>query len=708
MKKIIFVTRELVLGGAAFLTLRYIDRLIPHFEIHLLVAGPVDSKMLELVSPSVSFFHFPKSGEKDPIDAMEAFWKIEKTVGLLPFNQSYDAVIATSLFPSWEASLAYSLIDSRVKYAFLLDESLNQYAYFNTAVKVSTDVAIAATHTFLPVSRKLWQKIAMYCPSILGIPIYVAQPIVEVEKRPFPLKKSESEATKVLTVARLSPEKQIPESLYIHRRLIDKGVLFKWYIIGAGQQMDFLQNEIRRLGMQDYFILLGPMANSKVFEWMMACDALVLFSQSEGCPTVVMEALVMNRPVLATDVNGIDELIQNGETGLIIQNNAHAMEAGLEKLVVDKELRQRLVNNLINNPRERVYAEKLANFIEKVKTQTATTAMKPRVTILIIAYNHGNRITKAIASAISQDYEELEVVVLDDASTDDTGTQAKQWCSFPGFRYECNAVNLGRVKNYRKAISEVATTEWVLILDGDDYLTDSKFISKAILAIEQLGSTSTMMVQAGHRVVIENQMEKNIDILPVFPEDARIFQNADYVKFVYETGFFTHLGTLFRREEAVKVGCYTADISSTDMDGLLRLALEGNVIILNQIAGNWIQHGQNASSQLDFKEVIDNVRLFRTIANLAKNRNLITNQGIDSVLNTYQARTLASLFFLTLSQKPHHPKYLFRMLQTTWRIHPQLFLQKAIQRSILRYSKKSVKHIFSQFSRKVRIKKKQS
>ena len=148
MKKIIFVTRELVLGGAAFLTLRYIDRLIPHFEIHLLVAGPVDSKMLELVSPSVSFFHFPKSGEKDPIDAMEAFWKIEKTVGLLPFNQSYDAVIATSLFPSWEASLAYSLIDSRVKYAFLLDESLNQYAYFNTAVKVTTDVAIAATHTF--------------------------------------------------------------------------------------------------------------------------------------------------------------------------------------------------------------------------------------------------------------------------------------------------------------------------------------------------------------------------------------------------------------------------------------------------------------------------------------------------------------------------------------------------------------------------------
>jgi len=708
LKKIIFITRELVLGGAAFLTLRYIDRLIPHFEIHLLVVGPVDSKMLELVSPSVSFFHFPKSKEKDPIDAMEAFWKIEKTVGLLPFNQSYDAVIATSLFPSWEASLAYSLIDSRVKYSFLLDESLNQYAYFNTAVKVTTDVAIAATHTFLPVSRKLWQKVAASCPAIIDIPIYVAQPIVEVEKVNEIYIEVSKDLPMVLTVARLSAEKQIPESLYIHRRLIDMGILFKWYIIGSGPQQEFIQSEIKRLKMEDYFILLGPMENAKVFAWMRYCDLFVLFSKSEGCPTVVMEALVMNRPVLATDVNGIDELIQNGETGLIVQNNSYAMETGLENLVVDKELRQQLVNNLINNPRERVYAENLANFIEKVKTQTAMTAMKPRVTILIIAYNHGNRITKAIASAISQDYEELEVVVLDDASTDDTGNQAKQWCSFPGFRYECNAVNLGRVKNYRKAICEVATTEWVLILDGDDYLTDSKFISKAILASEQLGSTSTMMVQAGHRVVFENQMEKNIDILPGFPEDARIFQNADYVKFVYKTGFFTHLGTLFRREEAVKMGCYTAAISSTDMEGLLRLALEGNVIILNQIAGNWVQHGQNTSSQLDFKDVIDNVRLFRTIANLAKNRNLITSQDINPALTKYQARTLASLFILTLSQKPHHPKYLLRMLQTTWRIHPQLFLQKAIQRSILSYSKKSVKHIFSQFSRKVRIKKNHS
>ena len=706
MKKIIFITRELVLGGAAFLTLRYIDRLLPHFEIDLLVTGPLDSQMKELVSSKVSVFHFSRFNPKEPIDGLEAFTMIQEVADLPPFQKFYDAVIGTSLFPSWEACLSYSLIKSQVKYSFLLDESLTQYTFFSNALKVSAELAIASTHTFLPVSRKLWQKVAASCPAIIGIPIYVAQPIVEVEKVNEIHIEVSKDLPMVLTVARLSAEKQLPESLYIHRNLLDQGIRFRWYIIGSGPQQEFIQSEIKRLKMEDYFILLGPMENAKVFAWMRYCDVFVLFSKSEGCPTVVMEALVMNRPVLATDVNGVDELIQDGLSGLIVKNDLEAMQAGLKKMVKDEGFRNQLIAHLVENPIEKVFAQNLEKFILELKSSTNTPIMSPKVTILIIAFNHETCISKAISSALMQDYSALEVVVLDDASSDGTDEQAKKWKAFPRFRYERNQTNLGRVKNYRKAITEVATSEWVLILDGDDYLVDPRFISRAMDFYQQMGDQSTVMIQAGHRVFFENESQKHIEILPGFPESAKLLPNGEYLKFVYDTGFFTHLGTLFKRQQAVNIGCYTAEISSTDMDGLLRLALEGNVLVLNQIAGNWVQHGKNASTQLDFKEIVDNVRLFRIIADLASQNKLISTKDIEPSLSAYQATTLASLFWITLSHKQIHPRFLIRMIQTTWQIRPQLLLNRKIARSLFWYMRKSFRYSFSQLMNLVGWKKK--
>ena len=43
---------------------------------------------------------------------------------------------------------------------------------------------------------------------------------------------------------------------------------------------------------------------------------------------------------------------------------------------------------------------------------------------------------------------------------------------------------------------------------------------------------------------------------------------ADYLRFLFETDFFTHLGALYNREAAIKAGFYTAEISSSDMDSL--------------------------------------------------------------------------------------------------------------------------------------------
>ena len=71
------------------------------------------------------------------------------------------------------------------------------------------------------------------------------------------------------------------------------------------------------------------------------------------------------------------------------------------------------------------------------------------------------------------------MVVLDDASTDGTGRVARAWAYDRRFRYVCNDRNLGRVANYRRGLSDHARGDWVLMLDGDDYLADPGFIGRA-------------------------------------------------------------------------------------------------------------------------------------------------------------------------------------------------------------------------------------
>lgn len=690
--KILFISRELTLGGAAFLTVRYINRMIPDFEIDLLVTGPISDQVLSVLSSSVQVFQLELTDQSFPLDSLDAFSQINPYRNLPPFQKTYDAVIGSSLFPSWEACLSFSLVRALKKYTFLVDESLIHYSGFNPVQRSCVDLSIRNTDLFLPVSTKLWFKMNRYAKGLAGKPIRVSQPIVEVDKDLEYEPDVPNALPSVLTVARISPEKQILESLQIHHQLHAGGVFFRWYIIGTGPQEELIKAEIIRLGMQDYFILLGKMENRKVFSWMNKCTVFALLSASEGCPTVVMEALVMNRPVIATDVNGVDELIENEKTGLIVPNQKEAIADGLARIVSDENLRIKFTSNLKKNPRESLYSKNVEEFKLEVKRPQKMNESRPHVSIVIITYNQENYIAKAISSALMQDYPNLSVVVVDDASSDQTGAHALAWAKDPRFIYHRNEENLGRVKNYRRAITDYAQSEWVLMLDGDDYLTDSQFISKAMDLHAKEGNESTMMIQAGHQVVFENTQQNPVVVLPNFKEQARLFSGGDYLNFVYDSAFFSHLGTIFKRDEAVKIGCYTSDISSSDMDGLLRLALEGSVLVMNQIAGNWVQHGNNASSKLDFSEVLANVRLFRTIALQASLQYATDIKSFEPALTKYEANTLASLFFVTLSQKPIHPSALVRMIQIAVQINPKLIFRRKILSSLAWYFKKSAKY----------------
>lgn len=91
------------------------------------------------------------------------------------------------------------------------------------------------------------------------------------------------------------------------------------YLIGFGEEMSNLQQQSYQLRIDDCVSFLGKLSHDEVAMWMKAADVLVHPTLSESFGLVVAEALATNLPVIASNVGGIPELIQNGENGFLFQ-----------------------------------------------------------------------------------------------------------------------------------------------------------------------------------------------------------------------------------------------------------------------------------------------------------------------------------------------------------------------------------------------------
>ncbi|MEI8033170.1 MAG: glycosyltransferase [Chlorobiaceae bacterium] len=87
-------------------------------------------------------------------------------------------------------------------------------------------------------------------------------------------------------------------------------------ISGEGKLEEELKREVREAGLEESFIFMGY--TPYIYPFLKGATLLVLSSLFEGMPNVVMEAMAMQKPVVATDVNGVRELMLDGRTGVIV------------------------------------------------------------------------------------------------------------------------------------------------------------------------------------------------------------------------------------------------------------------------------------------------------------------------------------------------------------------------------------------------------
>ncbi len=120
----------------------------------------------------------------------------------------------------------------------------------------------------------------------------------------------------VVCVARLHPQKGLPTLIEAARLLVTRGVDVRVAIVGEGPLVSKLQGLIHRLGLEAAVTLAGPSANAP--DEMAAADLVVIPSVWESGPLVLAEALLLCRPVVATPVGIVPEVVHDGKSGRIV------------------------------------------------------------------------------------------------------------------------------------------------------------------------------------------------------------------------------------------------------------------------------------------------------------------------------------------------------------------------------------------------------
>ena len=138
----------------------------------------------------------------------------------------------------------------------------------------------------------------------------------------------------------------------------------------------------------------------------------------------------------------------------------------------------------------------------------------PRVSILIPTYNYARFLPEAIESVLAQDFDDYEVLIVDDGSADNTAEVVAPYCKRDRrISFEVNRTNLGMVANWNVCLKK-ARGEYVKYLFGDDKLAESNALSKlvALLASKPSVSLATsarrIINEASHPIETWNQWKK--------------------------------------------------------------------------------------------------------------------------------------------------------------------------------------------------------
>lgn len=214
-----------------------------------------------------------------------------------------------------------------------LDDEINCYKKFDKIVCVSNDVKYHFT-----------QKTGISDNVIVQVNPINSEEILRKSEEPI-TKDLKKDGIIISAVGRLAYEKGYDRLLKIHRKLLRENIKNTIWIIGEGAERENLERYIEENNLKDTVTLVGYSENP--YKYVKESDVFVCSSRIEGLSSVVIEAALLNKPIVTTLCSGMKDILgKDNENALIVPNDTYNLYLGVKKVILNKDLREKYKENI--------------------------------------------------------------------------------------------------------------------------------------------------------------------------------------------------------------------------------------------------------------------------------------------------------------------------------------------------------------------------
>ena len=194
------------------------------------------------------------------------------------------------------------------------------------------------------------------------------------------------------------------------------------------------------------------------------------------------------------------------------------------------------------------------------------------VSIICTSYNHGDYVTEALDSVIQQNYENLELIIIDNGSRDKSASYINQWLVRHQEKVKARAffhdVTINYCRSFNRALS-TANGKYIIDLSADDVLLQGH-LTNAVEVLEKEAAT----IYFSNAVLVDSTGRALRTFYPIKPDGRTSVQVAsgDVYRQVVERNFLCAPTLVFRADALVREGGYDESLTYEDFDIIVRMA----------------------------------------------------------------------------------------------------------------------------------------
>ncbi|MCX8522344.1 glycosyltransferase [Chryseobacterium formosus] len=194
-----------------------------------------------------------------------------------------------------------------------------------------------------------------------------AIPIEEIKEKANNFKPNFPEKPVFVSVARLHSRKGFHKLMDAHAKLLNDGFDHHIVVIGDGDERENLKKQAETLGVTKSFEFLGSLLNP--YPYVKNADFFILPSESESWPLIIADCLILQKPIISTNVGGIPEMIIQEKTGYLINYDTEEMYGAMKKFITEPEFVESIKQNLTDIEKQfdnQIIFDSVENLIENL------------------------------------------------------------------------------------------------------------------------------------------------------------------------------------------------------------------------------------------------------------------------------------------------------------------------------------------------------